>query len=179
MWIKRTRLHGKLVIFAGISVGVILIFVSFAPQTPLIVFNASGSAPRGFYRVESRLPSRGEIAVVQPPPLIELMIVNRGFLPAGVPLLKQVAAAGGDEICRSEQPVGVVSVNGKVVAETFQTDRSGRALPAWQGCMRLIDGEYFLLQPHPLSFDSRYFGPVLRCDIVGVAHPLWTWEPGG
>jgi type IV secretory pathway protease TraF len=45
--------------------------------------------------------------------------------------------------------------------------------------MRLIDGEFFLLQPHPLSFDSRYFGPVLRCDVVGVARPLWTWNPPG
>ena len=47
---------------------------------------------------------------------------------------------------------------------------------------KLIDekrGEFFLLQPHPLSFDSRYFGPVLRCDIVGVARPLWTWNPPG
>ena len=177
MRISHARLRPKLVIFTGVSAGVILTLVSFAPQTPLIVFNATSSAPRGFYRVENRLPSRGEIALVQPPPLVELMIVNRGFLPPAVPLLKQVAAAAGDEICRSEQPVGVVSVNGKVVAETFQTDRSGRALPSWQGCMRLIDGEYFLLQPHPLSFDSRYFGPVLRCDIVGVARPLWTWDP--
>ncbi len=28
--------------------------------------------------------------------------------------------------------------------------------------------EYFLLQPHPHSFDSRYFGAVLRCDILGI-----------
>jgi type IV secretory pathway protease TraF len=33
------------------------------------------------------------------------------------------------------------------------------------------------LQPHPYSFDSRYFGLVLRCDVLGVARPLWTWNP--
>jgi len=111
--------------------------------------------------------------------LIELMIVAREILPPAVPLLKQVAATGGDEVCRSEQPTGTLSINGKVVAETYSTDQEGRPLPSWQGCMRLIDGEFFLLQPHPLSFDSRYFGPVLRCDIVGVARPLWTWNPPG
>jgi conjugative transfer signal peptidase TraF len=179
MGAKRVPFRSKLMILAGISVGLVATLASIPPQTPLIVYNATGSAPLGFYRVESRLPARGEIAVVQPPPLIELMIVARGILPPAVPLIKQVMAAGGDEVCRSEQPTGTVSINGKVVAETYATDLEGRALPAWQGCMRLIDGEFFLLQPHPLSFDSRYFGPVLRCDIVGVAHPLWTWNPLG
>ncbi|WP_334389808.1 S26 family signal peptidase [Bradyrhizobium sp. AZCC 2262] len=172
-------MRSKLMILAGVSVGLVATLASIPPQTPLIVYNASGSAPLGFYLVESRLPALGEIAVVQPPPLIELMIVARGILPPAVPLIKQVMAAGGDEVCRSEQPTGTVSINGKVVAETYATDLEGRALPAWQGCMRLIDGEFFLLQPHPLSFDSRYFGPVLRCDIVGVARPLWTWNPLG
>lgn len=58
-------------------------------------------------------------------------------------------------------------------------ERSGRAavqVPAGS-VMRLVEGEYFLLQPHPNSFDSRYFGPVLRCDILGVARPIWTWSP--
>jgi conjugative transfer signal peptidase TraF len=169
----------KLAILAGMSVGLVAILAAIPPQTPLIVYNATGSAPLGFYRVENRLPARGEIAVVQPSPLIELMITARGILPPSVPLLKQVGAAFGDEVCRSEQPTGTIAVNGKVVAETYASDREGRALPSWQGCMRLIDGEFFLLQPHPLSFDSRYFGPVLRCDILGVARPLWTWNAPG
>jgi type IV secretory pathway protease TraF len=25
----------------------------------------------------------------------------------------------------------------------------------------------------------RYFGPVSKCDILGVARPLWTWNPDG
>jgi type IV secretory pathway protease TraF len=55
--------------------------------------------------------------------------------------------------------------------------RYGRSDPArWQRWLRLIDGEFFLPQRHPLSLDSRYFGPVVRCDILGVAHPLWSWK---
>jgi type IV secretory pathway protease TraF len=96
-----------------------------------------------------------------------------------VPLLKRVKAIGGDEICRAKEPIGSIAINGKFIAEVLEKDREGRPLPAWEGCMRLVEGEYFLLQPHPLSFDSRYFGPVLRCDIPGVARPLWTWNPDG
>lgn len=105
------------------------------------------------------------------------MIVSRGILPPSVPLVKQVTAIGGDEVCRSNEPAGTIAINGKVVAEVFERDREGRRLPSWDGCIHLVDGEFFLLQPHPYSFDSRYFGPVSRCDLLGVAHPLWTWNP--
>jgi conjugative transfer signal peptidase TraF len=179
MPIDRTRLRPQIAVLAVISAAVVSMLVTFAPHAPLVIYNASGSAPLGFYYLENRFPDRGETALVQPPPLIELMIVARGILPPSVPLLKQIAAVGGDEVCRSKEPVHAITINGKVVAETFDNDRDGRPLPAWEGCMKLIEGEFFLLQPHPLSFDSRYFGPVMRCDILGVAHPLWTWNPDG
>ncbi|HWX31856.1 MAG TPA: S26 family signal peptidase [Steroidobacteraceae bacterium] len=151
--------------------------MAFDVRAPLVIYNASGSAPLGFYYVEDRLPTRGELALVKPPPLLELMIVARKILPPSVPLVKQVTAVGGDEVCRSNEPPGTIAINGKVVAEVFDQDREGRRLPSWDGCIRLVDGEFFLLQPHPYSFDSRYFGPVSRCDVLGVAQALWTWNP--
>ncbi|MGH6707976.1 MAG: S26 family signal peptidase [Bradyrhizobium sp.] len=177
MRIDHKRLRRQMPVLAAMSASVVLMFVSFGNRTPLVIYNATGSAPLGFYYLENRLPDRGETAVVQPPPLIELMIVSRGILPPAIPLLKQIGALGGDEVCRSKDPVHAITINGKVVAETFDNDRQGRPLPEWEGCMKLIDGEFFLLQPHPLSFDSRYFGPVMRCDVLGVAKPIWTWDP--
>lgn len=177
MTARFAHLLRKMAMLAVISVTCIVTIVGMAPHAPIIVYNASGSAPLGFYRVENRLPMRGETAVIEPPPLIELMLVSRGFLPPSVPLIKQIAAIGGDEVCRSKESGGVLSINGKVVVETVEKDREGRPLPAWEGCMKLIDGEFFLLQPHPHSFDSRYFGPVMRCDVIGVARPVWTWNP--
>jgi conjugative transfer signal peptidase TraF len=91
-----------------------------------------------------------------------------------VPLLKQVAAVGGDRVCRSG---GVVFLNGKAVTEALDHDAGGRPLPVWEGCVTLFAGQFFLLQPHPYSFDSRYFGPVSEAQIIGVARPLWTWNP--
>ena len=177
MRIDRARLRLQIAVIAVISATNVASFIGFAVRVPLIIYNASGSAPLGFYYVEDRLPTRGELTVIKPPPLLELMIVSRGILPPSVPLVKQVTAVGGDEVCRSNEPVGTVAINGKVVAEVLDRDRDGRRLPSWDGCIRLVDGEFFLLQPHPYSFDSRYFGPVLRCDVLGVAHPLWTWNP--
>jgi conjugative transfer signal peptidase TraF len=177
MRIDRFRLIPRIAVLLAISAAYVAMLIGFDVREPLIIYNASGSAPLGFYDIDSRLPTRGELAVIKPPPLIELMIVARGILPPSVPLVKQVAAIGGDEVCRSKEPQGAIAINGKVVAEVLDQDREGRPLPSWDGCIRLVDGEFFLLQPHPHSFDSRYFGPVLRCDILGVARPLWTWNP--
>jgi conjugative transfer signal peptidase TraF len=177
MPIDPARLRLQIAVLAAISAAIVAMLIAIAVRAPLIVYNASGSAPLGFYYLENRLPTRGDIALVMPPPLIELLISSRGILPANVPLVKQVGATGGDEVCRSKEPVGTIAINGKVLAEVFEQDREGRPLPSWEGCIHLVDGEFFLLQPHPYSFDSRYFGPVTRCDILGVVHPLWTWNP--
>jgi conjugative transfer signal peptidase TraF len=179
MPIDRTRLCLQIAVLAAIAAAMVAMLVAIAVRAPLIVYNASGSAPLGFYYLENRLPARGETALVMPPPLIELLITSRGILPANVPLAKQVGGIGGDEVCRTKEPTGTIAINGKVVAEVFEQDREGKPLPSWEGCIHLIDGEFFLLQPHPHSFDSRYFGSVTRCDILGALHPLWTWNPDG
>ena len=173
----RTKRWRQLPVLWAMSASIVAVLMSSLAEVPFLIYNASGSAPLGFYYLERRMPSRGELAVFEPPPGIELLIMAHRILPVSVPLLKEIVAAGGDEICRAKEPVGTISINGKVVAEVLEKDAEGRPLPSWEGCMRLVEGEYFLLQPHPHSFDSRYFGPVLRCDILGVARPLWTWNP--
>ncbi|KRR29136.1 S26 family signal peptidase [Bradyrhizobium retamae] len=177
MLIDRASPWRQLAVLSAMCASIIAVLISFANGMPLLIYNASGSAPLGFYYLEQRLPAHGELALFRPPPAIELLIIAHGVLPGPVPLLKQVAAAGGDEVCRAKAPIESVLVNGKVIVEVLQNDRGGRPLPTWEGCLRLVEGEFFLLQPHPHSFDSRYFGPVLRCDVLGVAHPLWTWHP--
>jgi conjugative transfer signal peptidase TraF len=177
MPIDRSRLRLQIAVLAAISAAMVAMLDAITVRAPLIVYNASGSAPLGFYYLENRLPQRGETALVMPPPLLELLINSRGILPANVPLVKQIGAISGDEVCRAKEAAGTIAINGKVLAEVFEKDREGRPLPSWEGCIHLIDGEFFLLQPHPHSFDSRYFGPVTRCDILGVVHPLWTWNP--
>jgi conjugative transfer signal peptidase TraF len=174
----RAKRWCRLAVLWAMNASIVATLMSFPAEVPLLIYNASGSAPLGFYYLEQRMPLRGELAVYKPPPAVELLIMAHGVLPVPVPLLKRIAGAGGDEVCRAKDPVATISINGKVVAEVFDKDPRGLPLPSWEGCMKLVDGEYFLLQPHPRSFDSRYFGPVLRCDILGVARPLWTWNPG-
>ena len=71
------------------------VILSIQNDRPYLIYNGSGSAPIGFYRIEYRSPERGETVAVRPSaPLANLVSAYR-LLPSGVPLLKQVAAVGG------------------------------------------------------------------------------------
>ena len=101
------------------------------------------------------------------------LAAERGYLPAGVPLVKRVAALAGDMVCGAG---AAIRINGRQVAERLSADLRGRPLPAWEGCRLLHGGEVFLLMEGvPDSFDGRYFGPVETTAIIGRLVPLWTW----
>lgn len=140
---------------------------------PLLVWNASASAPIGLYLLRPQATfSRGDMALIDPPPAVARLAVERGYLPPGVPLIKRIAAVSGDTVCAIGS---AISVNGKPVAEQLATDALGRPLPAWQGCRTLGDGEVFpLMAAVPDSFDGRYFGPVTASQVLGRLVALWT-----
>ena len=85
----------------------------------------------------------------------------------------QMHRGGGPQsVCVREH---VVRIDGTVVATVRTFDGKQRLLLVWQQCRVLADDELFLLGvAHPASFDSRYFGPVARSAVLGVARPLWT-----
>ena len=47
-------------------------------------------------------------------------------------------------------------------------------MPRWNECRALEADEIFLLLKPADSFDSRYFGPVPRAQIIGRLAPLCT-----
>jgi conjugative transfer signal peptidase TraF len=140
---------------------------------PSLIWNASASVPIGLYRLQpDPQPKVDEVVVVRPPADLVWFLAEGGYLPRGVPLLKHVAALGGQRICRTGL---AVSIDGKHVGDALERDRRGRALPVWQGCVVLSDAQVFLFNAdRPDSLDGRYFGPLERSTIVGRASPVWT-----
>jgi conjugative transfer signal peptidase TraF len=138
----------------------------------LLIYNATASAPIGFYRVLPAMPvDLGDLVLVRTPDAVRELAAGRRYIPASVPLVKRVAARSGSRVCAVE---GVITIDGTAVASQKPTDQQGRALPAWTGCRALADDELFLLMPDtPDSFDSRYFGPVSRDALIGRLIPLW------
>lgn len=147
-------------------------YVSLSGSQPLLVYNASTSVPKGWYRIipaDSFTP--GDWVLVRLPAAASTLATQRGYLPTTVPLLKPVAAVAPQRVCVRQRKV---IVDGKVVATQLSRDRHDRALPAWLACRRLHHDELFLLSSFSVeSFDSRYFGPVSSNAVIGRALPLW------
>ena len=143
--------------------------------SPALIWNASASVPIGLYRVQpDPQPKVDDIVVVRPPEDLVWFLAEGGYLPRGVPLLKHVAALGGQCVCRIGR---ALSIDGEHVGDALERDHRGRPLPTWQGCVVLSDAQVFLFNAdRPDSLDGRYFGPLERNTIVGRAQPVWTDE---
>ena len=139
-----------------------------------LVYNPSGSAPRGWYGVGlPRDLGVGTFALVSLPDAFARLADERRYLPRSVPLLKRVAAVSGQRVCERD---GLVEIDGSPVTRARRVDGAGRRLDAWAGCRTLAEGELFLLSATAdSSFDSRYFGPIDHTRVIGRAVPVWTW----
>jgi len=139
---------------------------------PLLVWNVTASAPIGLYRRSFSGVTRTAWVLIRPPCEAHILAAQRGYLPLNVPMVKQIAAQGGDMVCRTGN---TVSINKAVRAIALPWDSKGRALPVWQGCERLSGDQFFVLTAPAASFDSRYFGAIPRANIIERIEPLWTF----
>ena len=161
--------------FKSFTLGVAALALAFLAAKPLInpspilIWNASESVAVGWYFVAKRLPKISEIAVLKLPKWIELFASERGYLPKNVWLLKPIAATEPSIICRFGP---YVFVDGKHLAKVKTLDKKHRLLPVWKGCTALNPTQSLVLGRHRDSFDSRYFGPIDRDQVIGTAFPL-------
>ena len=141
---------------------------------PLLVWNASASAPIGLYSVGGADHiAKGDMVVARLAEPYRSLAAKRHYLPANVPLVKRVAAVPGDRICARGN---LLFVNGRPVAARLGIDARGRAMPWWRGCVRLRGDQLLLLMTDsPASFDGRYFGASAHRDVIGRARLLWAW----
>ena len=155
--------------WALVSLGALGLVAHHAPAPAL--FNESRSLPRGLYlRAPGAMPRRGAVVALPQPAPARVYLRGLG-VPGDLPLIKRVAAVGGDTVCRQG---GVMLVQAHRAA-VLDRDRRGVPLPVWADCRRLEADELFLLGDTPGSFDSRYFGPVRVSDVDGVFREVLTW----
>ena len=65
----------------------------WSPPTPVLIWNASASAPLGLYELQHpNVIGRGELVLAEPPANARDLAAARGYLPAGIPLVKRIAA---------------------------------------------------------------------------------------
>lgn len=142
---------------------------------------ATPSIPMGLYWSTGGTPHRGDYVIFCPPVgrLIRLAVA-RGYLEPGscpvgsYPMAKRMVAVAGDRV---EISPGGVRVNGSVVPNSrpFTHDISRRALPSLTMTRVLPTDEIVTMGDTAISFDSRYFGPVQRQQIIGRLVPIAVW----
>lgn len=166
----------RTIIIAGIA-SVAALLSAALPLARDLVWNATASVPTGLYHIRGKASLHvGERVAIDPPSELRTYLAERGYLPSGVPLLKEVAALRGDRVCR----IGlVITINGEHAGFARALDSRARPLPDWQGCHTISADQIFVMNRRaPDSFDGRYFGPVARSHVIGRASPVWTDEAG-
>ena len=152
--------------------------VASAIETPTkLIWNATASAPVGFYTVEpADALDVPELVAVMPPEPLAVFMAERGYIARGVPLLKRVLGLPGQRVCRIGR---TITVDGIEMGEALERDSLGRDLPVWQGCRVIGDDQLFLMNWEVRdSLDGRYFGLTPAAFVIGRAVPLWTDEEG-
>jgi len=163
------RTHGLLVLAALIPAPLALGSLWLA--APVVLLNTSPSEPVGLYRRIPAAPAPGRLIAFQPPPQGQAYLRTAQARRGRGSILKTIVAGEGAQACAGAR----LSVDGIVLGPIAARDRVGRALPHWRGCRRLAAGEYLVFSDRiPNSFDSRYYGPVRRGEILGVYAPVWT-----
>lgn len=150
-----------------------------------VVINATPSMARGVWQQTDQPLARGVVVIACPPPTAALKLgVDRHYLGEGdcpsryEPLIKPIAAMPGDTVV--VRPSGAIEINRTPLnnSHSLRNDEGGRPLtgvPA--GTYTVAPGHVWLISTYsPLSFDSRYLGPVPISSIRGTVKPLWTIE---
>lgn len=138
-----------------------------------LTYQVSTSMPMGwyYYRPIQHL-QRGQWVSLTAPDFAERYLQQRHLVPHSGILIKAIAAMPGDFVC---QQSGQLMINHRVAATLLRQDRFQQAITQRSFCRFLVKDEYVVLGiSDPRSYDSRYFGPVNRRQILAEAIPLST-----
>lgn len=171
----------------------VIAFVAWS--APHIMYNYTPSMPMGFYwiwRPHGPIKAGDDVLACVPldtPAAREGL--RRHYLPIHrfgelrcpgdvYPVVKPVAATAGDTVTLS---LADVAVDHHVLPDTAIIKKDPQGRKVWHmpfGAYKVPPDTFWLISGfNPLSFDSRYWGPVPRTDILRLAVPFLTfsWNP--
>jgi len=166
--------------FLPIVISIVFLFTCLAAFKTLskhYIIQVTDSLPKGIYSIKmDEKIAKGSLVVFEFPDGVSDLIKDRGWVPKHLSykLMKPVVAVSGDRVKVSEK---AVFVNGIYSGRVITRDRQGLPLPTFLGEFMLAVDEVFTSGLDSNSFDSRYFGPVKIGSVVGVAKPVFTFNP--
>jgi type IV secretory pathway protease TraF len=148
---------------------------------PTLIWNASAGVPIGLCYVppEHHLAAT-DLVVVMPPEPVARFLAERGYLPRGVPLLKQALALPGQTVCRNHL---AIMIDGVVMSFARERDPRGRRRSLrwlwdcnllWLLLRRLLNGRQVCVSfkfGDPAQIRLLYAGGV-RAALVARGSPI-------
>jgi conjugative transfer signal peptidase TraF len=147
-------------------------------------FNHSQSVAPGVYWVVDKPPEKGDFVSFCPAQdSITQMAYERGYIGFGncpghyERLLKRVVGVTGDAV--------TILDHGVTINQTLQPDSTALPFDGIGRPLKSYSKNRLILKPNelwvmsnrsPLSFDSRYFGPIHQNQVSDVVRPLLTWQ---
>ena len=163
------------IVFTIVFIGLFLVaFVMNQAGKKLIIYNPSESVPRGFYYYAGMSFKKGDLVLFPVPAIVtEYVAKNYGEKTLQY-FVKPVLAMNEEHICFKEENF---ELEGEFLADIRLNDSQGKPLPLWKECRNLAGNEVFVFADRiENSFDSRYYGPIKKEQIIGVYKPLWVTE---
>lgn len=145
--------------------------------------NVTASYPMGIYKIyeDSKNINRNDMILFCPPDNDTFKMAKKvgylrsGFCPGNyIKMMKKVSGLPGDKININK----FVYVNSKklINSDLYKKDSQDNILPELKENFILEDDQYFLMSDYDKkSFDSRYFGPINKKQLIGKMKPIFIF----
>jgi conjugative transfer signal peptidase TraF len=160
-----------------------MLVLAFGCYAVGVRINTTSSIPLGIYLTNSKSVEKGDYVFFCPPQVdVFDEAKHRGYISAGVCpgnygyMMKRVLAAKNDAVSVADDGVRV-SANLLPFSKLLKVDKAGRRLLTYEPNQYILGDDEVLLMSDvsPISFDSRYFGPINRSQIKSVISPVISW----
>ena len=156
---------------------VVFAVLSFLAYSLKLTLNITPSIKTGFYIKATGEIHRGDFVALCMPEPNKSVALSRGYIMTGeackgtIPFLKQVLAVPGDDV---KLTMDYMQVNGqRYFIKTMKKDHLGRFLVAYpRGGYKNTQGYWLIGTNSQNSWDSRYWGPVAKEQLLYRLHPL-------
>ena len=143
-----------------------------------VIINTSSSMPVGLYIKHNGSIQRNDIVLVcLPIPYREIALKRKYLEHGGIcngidPVIKQVLAIPGDYVVLTNKFIEVNHKRYNYI--TKQRDRVGRLLISYPRSKFYTNGYWVFGTNNPNSWDSRYWGPINKKQIISNLHLVWS-----
>lgn len=171
------RIHTKkplyIICFVFILILIVRILISY--NDIKLVVNYTKSEPYGIYlenKIDAARMFKNMMIQFPVPERFKSLVYGRHWVDEGLPLIKNIGALAGDEVCITDQDI---KINGQRMGKVFIKDSKGLPLPKLRGCFTIKPGYFFPFSDYiDKSFDGRYMGQLPLSIITSELKPLWT-----